>query len=128
MTLDLSPNCTQRIQTRAKGNYSFHWKLRRVRALILIYLDSQLAIFDFGHLQGVNWGQSWTKNSNVYIPCLCKNSSFSKCFKYYMYNYEDYLWSEFQFNMMLFTEVIAQNTLKWTHRLLNQKKRGASSR
>ena len=28
-----------------------------------------------------------------------------------MYNYEDYLWSEFQFNMMLFTEVIAQNTL-----------------
>ena len=45
-----------------------------------------------------------------------------------MYNYEDNLWSEFQFNLMLFTEVIAQNTLKWTHRLLNQKKRGASSR
>ena len=42
--------------------------------MILNYLNSQLAIFDFGHLQGVNWGQSWTKNWNfVYISCLCKN-------------------------------------------------------
>ena len=42
--------------------------------MILNYLDSQLAIFDFGHLQGVNWGQSWTKNwTFVYIPCLYKN-------------------------------------------------------
>ena len=34
------------------------------RALILIDLDSPIAIFDFGHFQGVNWGQNWTKNSN----------------------------------------------------------------
>ena len=33
-------------------------------ALILTNLNSLMAIFDFRHLQGVNWGQSWTKNSN----------------------------------------------------------------
>ena len=67
----------------SKCNYSFHWKLKGDRALILTYLDSQMAIFNFGHLQLVNWGQSWTENCNLgYIPCLCKNSSFPKCFKY----------------------------------------------
>ena len=43
---------------RAKRYYSFHWKLKEDRALILIYLDNIVAIFDFGHLQGVNWCQS----------------------------------------------------------------------
>ena len=43
------------------------------KTLILIYLDSQRTSFDLGHLQGVNWGQSWTKNWNfVKISCLCK--------------------------------------------------------
>ena len=50
---------------RAKSYYSFHWKLKEDRALILIYLDNMVAIFDFGHLQGVNWCQSWTKNSKI---------------------------------------------------------------
>ena len=91
---------------RAKSYYIFHWKLKRDRALILNYLDNHLAIF--GHLHGINWGQSWTKNWHfVYIPCLCKNSSFPKYLRQYLYNYEDYLWSEFQVNLMLFTGVIA---------------------
>ena len=50
---------------RAKSYYSFHWKLKEDRALILIYLDNMVAIFDFGHLHGVNWCQSWTKNSKI---------------------------------------------------------------
>ena len=63
-----------------------------------------MAIFDFGYLQGVNLGQSWTKNS---VKIFCKNLSFLKSFKWHLYNYEDYLWSKFQLNLMLFTGVIA---------------------
>ena len=98
---------------RAKRDYCFHWKLKGNGALFLIYLDSQMAIL-FGSSSGLNWGQSWTKKWNfMYIPCICKNSYFSKCFNYYLHNYYDYLWSEFQFNMMLFTGIIASNPTKW---------------
>ena len=98
---------------RAKSNYSFHWKLKGDRALILNYLDSQLAVFYFGELQGVMWGQRWTKNWQfVYISCLCKNLSFPKCLKQYLYNYKDYLWSEFQLNLMLLVGVIAPKHTK----------------
>ena len=76
------PIVLQKIPNRAKGNCSFHWKLKKDRALISTYLDSQLAIFDSSHLQGIYWGQSSTKNWNfMFISCLCKNSSFSECFK-----------------------------------------------
>ena len=82
--------------------------LKGDRAFILTYLDGHIVIFDFSHLQEVNWCQSWTKNSNFgYIPCLCKISSFSKCFKWHLCNYENYLWSEFQLNLMLFFGSIA---------------------
>ena len=43
---------------RAKSFYSFQWKLKENRASILIHLDN-----DFGHFQEVNWGSSWTKNT-----------------------------------------------------------------
>ena len=95
------------------------------RALILTYLDSQMAIFYFDHLQGANWGQSWTKNGDFeYIPCLCKSSSFSKYFRQHLCNYEDYLWLEFQLNVMLLIGVIAPSNPKmgpvvsWTEKTL----------
>ena len=56
--------CTQKDPSSAKVNYSFNWKLKGDRALILPDLDSLMAIFNFSHLSGVNWGQIWTKNSN----------------------------------------------------------------
>ena len=75
------------------------------------YLDNQMPIYDFGHLQRVNWGQSQTKNSNF---GYCKNLSFSKSLIWRLYNYEDYLWSKFQLNLTLFTRVIApKNPPKW---------------
>ena len=74
------------------------------RALIWSYLDSQMPLYDFGHLQGVDWGQSRTKNSNF---GYCKNSSSSKFFKRPLYNYEDYLRPQFQLNLTLFTRVLA---------------------
>ena len=70
--------------------------------MIWTYLDSQMPIYDFGHLPGVNWGESRTKNSNYY-----KNSSFSKSFKCYLYNYEDYLWPKSQLNLTLLSGVKA---------------------
>ena len=72
--------------------------------MIWNYLDSQMPVYDFGYLQGLKFGQSQTKNSNF---GYCKNSSFSKSFKWHFYNYEDYLWPNFQLNMTLFTGVIA---------------------
>ena len=44
--------------------------------------------------------------------CFCKNSSFSKCFKWHLRNYKDYLWSTFQFSLRLFTGVIASKSPK----------------
>ena len=72
--------------------------------MIWSYLDSEMPIYDFGHLQGVNWDQSQNKNSNF---GYCKNSTFSKSFKWNLHNYEDYLWPKFQLNLTLFTKVIA---------------------
>ena len=80
----ITPNVPEISPNRAKSNYSSHWKLNGDRASILTYFESQLAIFDFGHLQGVNWGQSWPKTGTLCtspVCCLCKNSSFSKYFK-----------------------------------------------
>ena len=44
-----------------------------------------------------------------WVKTLCKNSSFSKSFKWHLYDYEDYLWSKFHLNLTLFTGVIAPN-------------------
>ena len=41
------PIVPEKSPNKAKSNYSFHRKLKGDRALILNYLDSQLAIFDF---------------------------------------------------------------------------------
>ena len=78
-----------------------------------------------GHLQGVNLGQSQTKNSNF---GYCKNSLYIKiwAFKnlFHLYNYEDYSWSKFQLNMTLFPGVIAPKPHKmgpigsWTKKML----------
>ena len=69
----------KKIPNRTKSNYSFHWKLNGNRTLILAYLDSSMAIFDFGYLQGVYWGQSWTKNSNFgCIPSMFKIEFFQR--------------------------------------------------
>ena len=46
---------------------------------------------------------------------------FSKFFKWHLYNYEDCLWSKFQFNLTFFTGFIALNPRKWAHRVMNQK-------
>ena len=74
--------CKYESPSRAKSNYIVHWKLKGNRAFVFTCLDSQWVFFYFGNLQGLNWGQSWTKNKIfVYIPCLCKNSTFSKCSK-----------------------------------------------
>ena len=69
--LTVGPFVPRKKPNRAKGNYSFHWKLKRDRALVLTDLDRQMArfffritLFDFRHLHELNWGQSWTKNSN----------------------------------------------------------------
>ena len=59
-----------------------------------------MPIYDYDHLQGVNWGHRRTKNSNF---VHCKN----------LYNYEDYLWPKFQLNLTLFTKVIAPKPPKW---------------
>ena len=39
------------------------------------------------------------------LKILCKNLSFSKSFKWHLWNYEDYLWSKFQLKLKLFTGV-----------------------
>ena len=44
-------SCTQKSPNRAKSYDSFQWKLKGDRALILIYLDNLMAIFDFDYLQ-----------------------------------------------------------------------------
>ena len=46
------------------------------------------------------------------MSCLCKSSSFSKCFKQHLYKYEGYLRSKFHFNRTLLTGVIAANLSK----------------
>ena len=55
---------------RAKSNYSFHWKLKGNRALILTYLDSSMDIFNFSHLQRVYRGKSWVHSVFVKIQVL----------------------------------------------------------
>ena len=84
---------TEKSLNNAKGNYSFHWKLEGNRALILNGLDSMMTISDFGHVQEVNWVKVDPKTQNLGKSCHCKNSSSSKCFKWHLYNYEDYLWN-----------------------------------
>ena len=42
------------------------------------------------------------------MSCLCKNSSFSKGFKWRLYSYVD-LWSNFQLNLTKFSGFIAPN-------------------
>ena len=95
------------------------------RVLILIYLDSSMPIFDFGHLQEVNWGQSQATNSNLgTVKTLCKSLSFSKSFDWNLCNYENCLWSKFQLNLTLLTGVIAPKPPKmdpigsWTKKTL----------
>ena len=52
-----------------------NWK---ERALILTDFNSRMArffseffpLFEFGHLQGFSWGQSWTKNPNYCTTCI----------------------------------------------------------
>ena len=55
---DTGPTCSQKCPNRAKSYYSFHLKSKGDKALILIYLDNPMTIFDFSYLQEVNWGQS----------------------------------------------------------------------
>ena len=64
LIFDPAPICTEKSLNWVKSNYGFHWKFKGDRASILIRLGGLMAIFDFCHLQGVNCGQSWTKNSN----------------------------------------------------------------
>ena len=66
----MSPFVPKKSPNSAKVNYSFHWKLKGDWALIFTDLDSLMAIFDFGHFQGANWGQSWNKNSNITVKIL----------------------------------------------------------
>ena len=109
LTLDPLPNSTQKCPNRAKSNYSFHWKLKENRTLILTYLDSQMAIFDFGYLQVVNWVKVSTKNWNFgYIPCLfIKIQFFQNALNMYLYNYGGLpVVRIFQLYLMFFTGVI----------------------
>ena len=118
MIFDSGHICTRK--KTAKSNYSFHGKLKVGRALVLTYLDNPIAIFDFSHFQGVNWGQNWNKTQTSGTSCLFKNWSFSRCFEWHLDNYEDYLWSKFQLYLTLFTRVIASKSpSKWSQ---NQKK------
>ena len=55
--LHLGPFVPKKKQKRAKSYYSFHWKLKEDKTLILIYLDNLMTIIGFDHLQEVNWGQ-----------------------------------------------------------------------
>ena len=64
LIFDPAPICTEKSLNWVKSNYGFYWKFKGDRASILIRLGGLMAIFDFCHLQGVNCGQSWTKNSN----------------------------------------------------------------
>ena len=117
----------QKSPNRAKSSNSFHWKLKGDRVLILTDLDSSMAkfflniftVFDFGHLQVVNGVKVGPKIRTLCMSYLCKNWSFSKCFTWYLYNYETYLWSKFQLNLTLFTGVVApqktQNGISWTN-------------
>ena len=87
---------------RAKSYYSFHWKLKGYRALILTYLDIPmlfLILAVFRCYIGVKVGPKTQTLGTVKI--LCKNLSFSKSFKWHLHNYEDYPWSKFQLNLTL---------------------------
>ena len=46
------------------------------------------------------------------VKILGRNSSFSKSFKWHLYNYKDYLWLKFQVYLTLFTGVIAPKPTK----------------
>ena len=50
LIFDHEPVSTQKSPYSAKVNYSFHWKLKADRALILTDLDNLMAIFNFGNL------------------------------------------------------------------------------
>ena len=85
------------------------WKFpKQNRALILDYLDSQSAIFYMGPSSA--GGKLGSKLDQKLKLCLCKNSSFPKYL--YLYNNENYRWSEFQLNLMLSTGVIAPKPAK----------------
>ena len=120
-SLTLDPFVPEKSPNSSQGNCNSHLKLKGDRALILTDLDSAMVIFDFGHFQGVNRGQIWTKNSNL-DTSFCKNLRFLKCFKGYLCNYEDFPWSNFQPSLTLFTGVIAPNLPKRPNRVMNQKK------
>ena len=112
----------QKSPNRAKSNNIFHWKLKEDRALIFTYLDSQLAFFDFGHLLGVNWGQSWPKTEILFTyPVSVKIRVFQNALKLYLCNYEDYQWSEFQLNLILFTSYCSKTHQNGHNWVLNQK-------
>lgn len=62
--------------SRTKRNYSFHQKLKGYRTLIITYLDISIAIFDFGYLQRVNWGQRWTKKVRLLVHPISVDNHF----------------------------------------------------
>ena len=65
---------------RAKSYYCFHWKLKGDRTLRLIYLDNLITIFDFAHLQVVNWGSKLDQKLKTLgdLKILLKNTSLWK--------------------------------------------------
>ena len=109
-SLTMSPFLPEESPNSTKVNYSFHWKSRRDKVLILTDLDSPMAIFDFGHVQGVNLGQR-PKTQTLGKTGHCKNLSSSKCFKWHLYNHEGNLWPKFQLDQTL-TGIIAHKTPK----------------
>ena len=81
-SLTMGPPCTQKSTNGGNIYDSFQWKLKGDRSLILIYLDNLMVIFDFGHLQEVNWGLTWTENSKLWV--LLKFSVKTRAFQNFL--------------------------------------------
>ena len=105
MIFGSGPICTQKSGNSAQGNCNFQWKLKEDGVLNLADLDSWIAFFDFSHLQGVYWGQSWTKNANLggqFRPNL--GSHF-----FFLLNFTRILWYFWDLRLTLFD--IAKDTV-----------------
>ena len=77
---------------------------------INFFLKKVLSFFDIGHLQGVKWGQNWTKSANFrYLPFLQNlYAIFRRFFKQCFSLLEYYLMWKLQQNRTVFEGVRSQ--------------------
>ena len=94
---------------RAENNYNFYWKSEGDRALILSYFGQSNGYIWFQPSSGCKLGSTLDQKPKVWVrPVSVKIWVFQNAIN----RIEDYWWSEFQVNLMLFIGVIVQKPLK----------------